>query len=77
MLGCPTLVIAGSNNNAVPIHHAEMRHDGIVGSQLGIIDGADHELLWTHPDELTRVTDEFLQKASIKQVGRFNQDPAH
>ena len=35
-------------------------HDGIPGSQLVIIEGADHALIWTHPDELMRATDEFL-----------------
>lgn len=57
---CPTLVVAASNDQAVPIHHAKMLHDGIPGSQLVIIDGADHALIWTHSDELMRVTDEFL-----------------
>jgi pimeloyl-ACP methyl ester carboxylesterase len=57
---CPTLVIAGSNDQGVPIHHAKMLHDGIPGSQLVVIDGADHALIWTHSDELMRVTDEFL-----------------
>ena len=57
---CPTLVVAASNDQAVPIHHAKMLHDGIPGSQLVIIDGADHALIWTHSDELVRVTDEFL-----------------
>jgi len=57
---CPTLVIAGSNDKGVPIHHAKMLHDGIPGSQLVIIDGADHALIWTHSDELVRVMDEFL-----------------
>jgi 3-oxoadipate enol-lactonase len=57
---CPTLVVAGSNDQAVPIHHAKMLHDGIPGSQLVIINRADHALIWTHPDELVRVTDEFL-----------------
>ena len=70
-IGCPTLVIAGSNDNAVPVHHAKMLHDGIVGSQLVVMDGADHALLWTHPDELARVTEEFLQKASIKTSAMF------
>src|SRR6266487_2669043 len=46
--------------SGVPIHPARMLHDGIPGSQLVIIDGADHTLIWTHPDELLRVTDEFL-----------------
>ena len=57
---CPTLVIAGSNDQGVPIHHAKMLHDSIHGSQLVIIDGADHALIWTHTDQLVRVTEEFL-----------------
>ncbi len=57
---CPTLVIAGSNDQGVPIHHARMLHDGIHGSQLVVIDGADHALIWTHKDEFVRVTEEFL-----------------
>jgi pimeloyl-ACP methyl ester carboxylesterase len=58
---CPTLVVAASNDQAVPIHHAKMLHDGIPGSQLVMINGADHALIWTHPDELVRVTDQFLR----------------
>jgi 3-oxoadipate enol-lactonase len=57
---CPTLVVAGSNDQAVPIHHAKKLHDGIPGSQLVIIHGADHALIWTHTDQLVWVTDEFL-----------------
>jgi pimeloyl-ACP methyl ester carboxylesterase len=58
---CPTLVIAGSNDQGVPIHHARMLHDGIPGSQLVMIEGADHALIWTHTDEFVRLTDEFLR----------------
>jgi 3-oxoadipate enol-lactonase len=58
---CPTLVVAGSNDVGVPIHHAKMLHNGIPGSQLIIIDGADHALIWTHSAELVRVTEEFLK----------------
>ncbi|HLO28585.1 MAG TPA: alpha/beta hydrolase [Anaerolineales bacterium] len=57
---CPALVIAGSNDRGVPIHHARMLHDGIPGSQLVILEGADHALIWTHTDEFVRVTEEFL-----------------
>jgi 3-oxoadipate enol-lactonase len=58
---CPALVIAGSNDRGVPIHHAKMLHEGIPGSRLVIIEGADHSLIWTHTDEFVRVTDEFLE----------------
>jgi pimeloyl-ACP methyl ester carboxylesterase len=57
---CPTLVVAGSRDEAVPIHHAKMLHEGIAGSRLVLIDGANHALIWTHPDELVRLTDKFL-----------------
>jgi len=57
---CPTLVVAGSADEAVPLHHAKMLHDGIAGSQLVVIDGADHALIWARPDELVRVAEGFL-----------------
>jgi hypothetical protein len=37
-----------------------MFHNGISGSRLVMIDGADHALIWAHSEELVRVTDEFL-----------------
>jgi 3-oxoadipate enol-lactonase len=58
---CPTLIIAGSNDEAVPIHHAKMLHEGIAGAQLAVIDSADHALIWAHPDELVRAVDKFLE----------------
>ena len=57
---CPTLVIAASKDEAVPLHHAETLHGGITGSRLVIVDGANHALIWSHPDDLVRVTEEFL-----------------
>lgn len=59
-IACPTLVVAASNDRAVPMHHANMLRAGIAGSRLVVIDGADHALIWTHPEELERVTDDFL-----------------
>lgn len=59
-IGCPVLVVAGASDRAVPIHHAKMLRDGIPGSRLAIIDGADHALIWTHPAEFAQKTAEFL-----------------
>jgi pimeloyl-ACP methyl ester carboxylesterase len=59
-IGCPTLVVAASNDEAVPIHHANMLHNGIPGSQLVIVDGAHHTLIWTHPDKLVHVMEAFF-----------------
>jgi pimeloyl-ACP methyl ester carboxylesterase len=57
---CPTLVVTGSNDQAVPIHHAKMLHQGIVGSELVVVEHADHALIWTHPDELAGVIARFV-----------------
>lgn len=57
---CPTLIIAGSKDEAVPIHHANMLHAGIAGSTLVVIDGADHALIWARPAEFLRVAESFL-----------------
>jgi pimeloyl-ACP methyl ester carboxylesterase len=57
---CPTLIVAGSNDNAVPMHHARMLHDGIAGSKLAVIEGADHALMWAHPDQWLRTVSDFL-----------------
>jgi 3-oxoadipate enol-lactonase len=57
---CPTLIVSGTNDRAVPAHHARTLHDGIRGSRRIDVGGADHALLWTHSTELARVTSEFL-----------------
>jgi 3-oxoadipate enol-lactonase len=57
---CPTLVIAGGQDEAVPMHHARQLHAGIAGSRLAVVDGADHALIWSHPAELMRLTEDFL-----------------
>jgi pimeloyl-ACP methyl ester carboxylesterase len=59
-IGCPTLVIAGSKDIGVPMHHARMLRDGVPGARLVVIDGASHALIWTHTEEFLRVTDAFL-----------------
>lgn len=63
-LACPTLVLAGADDAAVPLHHARMLHDGIPGSRLLVIDRADHALIWARPDEFTSVVEAFLGESS-------------
>jgi pimeloyl-ACP methyl ester carboxylesterase len=58
---CPTLIVAGSDDNAVPHHHATMLHQGIANSRLVVVDGATHALIWERPKEFARVVGEFLE----------------
>lgn len=58
---CPTLIIAGAKDDAVPMHHAKMLNEGIAGSKLVVIEDADHTLIWAHPDELLDAVAKFLE----------------
>jgi 3-oxoadipate enol-lactonase len=64
-IACPTLIVAGSQDRAVPPHHARMLQEGIRGSQLAVIDGAGHTLIWTHPDAFVRVAEDFLGATAV------------
>ena len=68
-ISCPTLIIAGSRDRGVPIHHAMMLQDGIPTSQMVIITDAGHQLLWTHTEEFLRVTEEFLGRGRGRALG--------
>ena len=57
---CPTLIIAGGRDSAVPMHHARMLHEGIVGSKLVVLENADHALIWAHPNSLVKEITKFL-----------------
>jgi pimeloyl-ACP methyl ester carboxylesterase len=59
---CPTLIVAGSKDAAVPLHHAYMLRDGIAGAKLVILDGADHALLWVRPEEFAGIIERFLEE---------------
>jgi 3-oxoadipate enol-lactonase len=57
---CPTLIIAGSLDHG-DLRQAKMLQEGITGSQLIIINNADHALMWGHTDEFLRIVEEFLK----------------
>ncbi len=54
-LKVPTLVIAGSDDTAVPRYHYDMLVKGIAGACGRIIDRAEHTLIWTHTGELAQI----------------------
>jgi 3-oxoadipate enol-lactonase len=63
---CPTLVIAGAEDTAVPLAHAQMLAQGIPGAQLRLVDGAGHTLIWTHTDIFVQAVEAFL--ASVNRT---------
>jgi len=59
-IAAPTLVIAGSEDKAVPIAHARMLAAGIPHAELRVVEGAGHTLIWTHPDALVSLVKPWL-----------------
>jgi 3-oxoadipate enol-lactonase len=55
----PTLVVAGVEDVAVPVHHASMLAHGIPGAVLREIPDAGHLLIYTHPTELLAIVEEW------------------
>jgi 3-oxoadipate enol-lactonase len=60
---CPTLVIAGAEDTAVPLPHAHMLARKIPGAQLRVVDGAGHTLIWTHTAIFVQAVETFLAAA--------------
>ena len=58
---CPTLIVVGPADHG-DLRQAKMLHNGITGSRIAAIDGADHALLWAHTDEFVRIVEEFLKR---------------
>jgi pimeloyl-ACP methyl ester carboxylesterase len=62
---CPTLVIAGAEDRAVPRAHALMLARGIPGAELRLVEGAGHALAWTHPADLVRLVEEWYDRRGL------------
>jgi len=60
---CPTLVVAGAADTAVPLHHARMLAREIPEARLRIIPHAGHEMIWSHGAELSDAIKSFLGEA--------------
>jgi len=65
-IACPTLVIAGAEDTAVPLAHAHRLVQGIPGTQLRVVDGAGHTLISAHTDIFVQVVEACL--ASVNCV---------
>ena len=60
-VNCPTLVVGGSDDAAVPRHHFDMLVNGIPGASGRLVERAGHTLLFTHAQELAAIVRAFLR----------------
>lgn len=60
-IGCPALIVHGTDDVAIPMAKAEQLRDHIAGrTELVAIDGAPHAANMTHPDQVNQAIVGFL-----------------
>ncbi|HJY80783.1 MAG TPA: alpha/beta hydrolase [Candidatus Binatia bacterium] len=61
LIRCPTLILQGDKDPLVPNFHADLLHQGIVGSRLHIFPDGKHNIHQAYAQEFNRLVIEFLQ----------------
>jgi pimeloyl-ACP methyl ester carboxylesterase len=62
-IGCPTLIVHGMADSAIPLTRAEAVRDGLGGPATVVtVDGAAHASNVTHPDEVNGAILGFLDE---------------
>ncbi|MBM7439780.1 alpha/beta hydrolase [Streptomyces sp. HB132] len=59
--GMPTLLLWGSRDSVVPVHHAYGAHAAMPGSRLEIFDGAGHFPFHTDPARFRALVEDFMR----------------
>lgn len=62
----PTLLVWGEHDVLVPPAMGTATKELLHGSELVLIDGAGHNVMWDRPDEFNRAVLEFLRSADAK-----------
>jgi pimeloyl-ACP methyl ester carboxylesterase len=67
-IGVPTLVIAGAEDEVIPVGNARILASRIPNAELVIMDGLRHVVHTEAPEELHSVIRDFLKRHPMKQV---------
>jgi pimeloyl-ACP methyl ester carboxylesterase len=59
-LSLPTLIICGSDDKMMPLHHSEFLRDHIAGARLEVVPNAGHMVMLEQPDILSGLLADFL-----------------
>jgi valacyclovir hydrolase len=58
---CPTLILHGGKDPLVPNFHADILHQGIVGSQLHVFPDGKHNIHQAYAREFNQMLVDFLK----------------
>jgi pimeloyl-ACP methyl ester carboxylesterase len=57
---CPTLIVHGTADTAVPFAHAQFAHEQIAGSRLEAFEGGDHFISVSNGTKIDALVYEFV-----------------
>ncbi|MFW9938235.1 MAG: alpha/beta fold hydrolase [Candidatus Thorarchaeota archaeon] len=60
----PTLILGGSKDRLIPIHHQQSLHEKIANSKLEIIKGCGHAFTIENPNQVNKVIWDFIKQHS-------------
>ena len=63
---CPTLIIAGAVDAALPVADSERMHAAINGSELQVLEAVGHSAPIEQPEKVSRLMSQFLAKQTNK-----------
>jgi pimeloyl-ACP methyl ester carboxylesterase len=64
-IGVPTLILAGSADQLIPVENSKILASKIPNAELVLFEGAGHGYLWEAEDEANRAVRDFLRQHSI------------
>ncbi|PKB83328.1 MAG: hypothetical protein BZY88_02470 [SAR202 cluster bacterium Io17-Chloro-G9] len=64
-LGMPTLIVHGEADSRIPVACSRRLHQGISGSELHIIPGAEHGLMTNEAGQMGALIVDFLQRSAV------------
>ena len=72
---CPTLVVAGREDQIMPVEVLQELADGIPGARLAIIEDCGHMASLEQPDELLALVREWIEEPVVESAPRPRRSP--
>jgi pimeloyl-ACP methyl ester carboxylesterase len=65
-INLPTLIICGAEDKMTPVKFSELLHDGIINSQLHVLENAGHMVMLEQPDAVADLLKQFIESIPFK-----------
>lgn len=75
-IGCPTLVICGTQDKLTPPKYSAYLRDHIPGAELVLVEGTGHMIMLERPEKVSRAIKGFISRTSLSKYPKPSVPPA-